>query len=111
MKVIRSLILCGCTGDESSRCAHKSWTNSRCLCPCHYSQEQTDRLISAYVTLNSPSVGLIRKRLPVVQPETAFVAAYRCGHERNFERKPSVSAFLYIQQNPCDTCRNSKEQP
>lgn len=107
MKTLRPLILCGCTSDTANSCALKSWVGRACLCPCHYTNEQTKRLVSAYVHAGEGQVAgfiknLVAKTEKVAKTEHSVMAA--CGHEKHFEQKPSQMAALYIKQHPCDQC-------
>lgn len=111
MQVIRSIILCGCTA-EKSRCVYKSWhAGAGCKCPCHFTQEQTQQLVSAYLTLAPDQIaGYLKNRLTKQgkAPIEQAVAIYSCGHEIVLERKLSAMAQQYVQQNPCDDCREDR---
>ena len=111
MKLLRSLLLCGCTGEASNKCAFKSWAGSQCQCPCHYTNEQRERLISAYLSIEQ-SFCYINKRLvkKVAEPSAKLVVAYGCGHDKEFDGKLSRMAMQYIQQNPCDACLQDRNK-
>ena len=108
MKTLRPLILCGCTSDTANSCALKSWVGRACLCPCHYTTEQTKRLISAYIHSGDGSTGQYMKKLWTKKTDPATVQMMTvlagCGHERSFGRKLSKMAEQYVRQNPCDRC-------
>jgi len=111
MKAIRPLIRCGCTGDEVSRCVFRSPMSSRCLCPCHYSDDDVHRLLGALMS-GAPSIeGWIKNRLKMeavkktAPSEPDVLVNHSCGHEKRLTKKPSPMAAQYIQQNPCDECR------
>lgn len=109
MQAIRSIILCGCTA-EKGRCAFKSWhAGAGCKCACHFTQEQTQQLISAYIALMPDQLaGFMKGRMKEKQkslPGERTLVTYSCGHEILLDWKPSSMARQYMQQNPCDDCR------
>lgn len=107
MKVLRNLILCGCTNDTPTRCAHRTWLSNGCLCPCHFSNEQTQRLLSAYISNGPQFAGFLERRLgkPVATTSGTKVTA-GCGHDLVFEQAISKMAMQYVQQNRCDSCQS-----
>jgi hypothetical protein len=111
MQLLRSLLLCGCTG-EVNRCVYKSWNGNRCLCPCHYTTEQTMRLVSAYLSVEQIN-GFVRNRFKaVVNAERVQVSvSHLCGHAKKIDRKLSRMAEQYIQQHLCDECLKDKPSP
>ncbi len=105
MKILKSLLLCGCPDTEASRCVYKGWTGASCHCPCHYSNEQTMKLLSAYLSVEQLA-NFARKRITApVKAAPAFAVIHQCGHEKHFDRQVSKMAIQYIQQNDCDDCR------
>ena len=106
MNKLRPLILCGCTGDAPTRCAHKSWAGGACKCPCHFTQEQTQRLISAYIHASDGQVAGFIKNMSAKTKEstTAYMITAACGHEKHLSQKPSQMASMYIKQHSCDDC-------
>lgn len=106
MKTLRPLIFCGCTTDKAKDCCHKSRNIGVCRCPCHFTEEETRRIISAYIHVGDEQVSGFLKNLFAKKKEA--VPAHRimavCGHEKYFEYKLSQMAALYIMQHPCGQC-------
>lgn len=110
MKTLRPLIKCGCTSDSTTRCVHRSAAGGGCLCPCHFTQEQAQRLISAYLHVGEGQIaGFIKNSVPKKTVDTAGrVVIASCGHESVMHDRPSKMAELYVRQHPCDLCREDR---
>ena len=102
---LRSLILCGCIKDTPTRCTF-SFAGKGCKCPCHYTQDQTQRLITAYFIVDDGQISGFVKNQAQAKKSSSVSVSYSCGHEFVFDQRPSAMGLQYIHQNQCENCRS-----